>query len=167
MNGPVQKRTIVLDVDYRRANEFPDDYDTDLESQWSNLSEIFFLVYSIKTQPFHLTDLFIDDNDFSWENIQHQRNKYQQKKLANEITIKVQQIIAFLTSTLHLHLNIGQYSQINTSQVFMSMETLSVESLSNKLIQPMANAQIRLPEYLSFSSNTHSVSLRVREILHF
>ena len=42
MNGPLQERTIVLDVDYLRANEFPDDYDTDLESQWSNLSEIFF-----------------------------------------------------------------------------------------------------------------------------
>ena len=39
INGPLQERTIVLDLDSTRANAFPQDYDTDLESQWSNLSK--------------------------------------------------------------------------------------------------------------------------------
>ena len=37
INGPLQERTTVLDLDYSRANAFPQDYDTDLESQWSDL----------------------------------------------------------------------------------------------------------------------------------
>ncbi len=41
MNGPLQKRTSVLDLDSTRATKFPDDYDTDLESEWSNPSKIF------------------------------------------------------------------------------------------------------------------------------
>ncbi len=41
INGPLQERTTVLNLDYSRANAFPQDYDTDLESEWSNLSKIF------------------------------------------------------------------------------------------------------------------------------
>jgi hypothetical protein len=40
VNGPLQQRTNVLDLDFSRASAFPDDYDTDLESVWSNLSKI-------------------------------------------------------------------------------------------------------------------------------
>jgi hypothetical protein len=40
INGPLQQRTIVLDLDYSRANTFPQDYDTDLEYAWSNPSKI-------------------------------------------------------------------------------------------------------------------------------
>ena len=39
MNGPLQGRTEVLEVDERRATAFPIDYDTDLESEWSKLSK--------------------------------------------------------------------------------------------------------------------------------
>ncbi len=39
MNGPLQQRTNVLDVDSSRATAFPDDYDTDLKSDWSNPSK--------------------------------------------------------------------------------------------------------------------------------
>ncbi len=42
MNGPLQQRTTVLDLDSSRANSFPADYDTDLESVWSDLSIIMF-----------------------------------------------------------------------------------------------------------------------------
>ncbi len=44
MNGPLQQRTNVLDLDSSRATAFPDDYDTDLESSWSNLSKRFSLI---------------------------------------------------------------------------------------------------------------------------
>ena len=37
-NGPLQQRTLILDLDASRANHVPDDYDTDLESEWANPS---------------------------------------------------------------------------------------------------------------------------------
>ncbi len=40
VNGPLQQRTNVLDLDSTRANTFPIDYDTDIEYAWSDLSEI-------------------------------------------------------------------------------------------------------------------------------
>jgi hypothetical protein len=40
VNGPLQQRTTVLDKDLSRAITLPDDYDTDLESEWSNPSKI-------------------------------------------------------------------------------------------------------------------------------
>ncbi len=46
INGPLQQRTSILDLDFSRANTFPQDYDTDLESEWSNPSIIFF--YTLK-----------------------------------------------------------------------------------------------------------------------
>jgi hypothetical protein len=39
INGPLQQRTTILDLDFSRANNFPADYDTNLESDWSNLSK--------------------------------------------------------------------------------------------------------------------------------
>ena len=39
VNGPLQERTTVLNLDYSRSNAFPADYDTDIESDWSNLSK--------------------------------------------------------------------------------------------------------------------------------
>ena len=41
VNGPLQERTTVLDLDSSRANAFPQDYDTDLEAEWNNLSQLF------------------------------------------------------------------------------------------------------------------------------
>ena len=40
MSGPLQQRTTILDKDLLRANTLPDDYDTDLESEWSNPCKI-------------------------------------------------------------------------------------------------------------------------------
>lgn len=39
IHGPLQERGIILHLDYNRANTFPTDYDTDLESDWTNESE--------------------------------------------------------------------------------------------------------------------------------
>mgnify|MGYP006983386955 FL=1 len=33
VNGPLQQRTTILDLDSQRAKEFPQDYETDLESE--------------------------------------------------------------------------------------------------------------------------------------
>ena len=44
INGPLQQRATILDLDASRANTFPEDYDTDLESDWANLSKSVFYV---------------------------------------------------------------------------------------------------------------------------
>jgi hypothetical protein len=107
-------------------------------------------------------DLFTDGNDFSWETIEKGRNTYYQKKLSNEIMTKATEMISLLTSTLNIHLNIGQNLTINTSEVFMSLETLTMDFLSNKQIQQVGNAQISIPTNFNSNINKNStISIRV------
>jgi hypothetical protein len=37
----LQDRGIVLDLDFDGANDFPEDFDTDLEFEWANPSKIY------------------------------------------------------------------------------------------------------------------------------
>jgi hypothetical protein len=145
----------VLDLDFSRANAVPQDYDTDLESEWSNLSIISF---SLIIKAILFLDLFANGNDFSSETIEENRNLDYQKQLANQIATEVTQTISLLTSALNIHLNIGQNMTINSSSVFMSLETISFESLSDKLIEQTENGHI----LISSNYNTNRiVSLRV------
>ncbi len=67
-------------------------------------------------------------------------------------------------------MNIGQHMTMNTPSVFVSLETASISSLSNKIIQPFTNAQIQIPSiFNSTPSNDVTVSLRVSLyfIIHF
>jgi hypothetical protein len=115
-------------------------------------------IYRIK---FYLyIDLFVDGNDFSYEAIQKGRNKYYQKQTADQITSQVTETILLLTTALNTHINIGQNLTMNTPSVFMSLETLSVQSLSDKQIQLVGGAEIRIPSNLNISYNT-TLSLRV------
>jgi hypothetical protein len=51
---------------------------------------------------------------------------------------------------------------MNTSSVFMSVETTSIESLSNKLIEQVENARIQIPSNFELNlSNNPSITLRV------
>ena len=71
-------------------------------------------------------------------------------------------ILSLLTSALNIHLNIGQDLTMNTSEVFMTLETKSIQSLSNKLVKQVGNAQIQLPSnFNSNSSSEATVSIRV------
>ncbi len=106
-------------------------------------------------------DLFADGNDFSWETIEKGRNVYHQKKLANEIINQVTEMISLLTSILNIHLNIGQNLTINTPEVFMSLETITIDCLSNKQIQQVGKAQIHLPSNFTSNKNTTKISIRV------
>ncbi|CAF4813661.1 unnamed protein product, partial [Rotaria socialis] len=115
-----------------RANTLPSDYDTDLELDWSN------------------PNLFADGNDFSWETIEKNRNIYYQKQATNEISTEVEQTISLISSALNIHLNLGQNLTVNTSSIFMSMETISVGSLSNKSIEQIGDARIQMPSNLQF-----------------
>jgi hypothetical protein len=106
--------------------------------------------------------LFVDGNDFSWESIQKGRNIYYQKQLANQIKSQASQITSLLTSALNIHLNIGQNLIMNTSEVFMSLETKSIESLSNKVVKQVGNAEIRIPSNFNTNiSRSSTVSIRV------
>ncbi|CAF4724389.1 unnamed protein product, partial [Rotaria sp. Silwood2] len=49
------------------------------------------------------------------------------------------EIISLLTSSLNIHLNLGQNLLINTSETFMSLETISIESLSNRIVEQVGN----------------------------
>ncbi|CAF1253004.1 unnamed protein product [Adineta steineri] len=140
VNGPLQERTSTLDLDYSRANAVPTDYDTDLESPWSN------------------TNLFGGGDEAS---VEKNRNIYYQKQLANEINSQVTSIISLITSSLNIHLNIGQNSIINTSQTYMSLETISTDSLSNKIVKQIGNAQFHIPSDINLNTNDNSsISLR-------
>ena len=72
----------------------------------------------------------------------------------------VTQTTAWITAALHVHLNIGQKSTSNTSSSFLSLETLTLTSLANKRIQPVANAAIHLPPDLHKFTSDNTVSLQ-------
>jgi hypothetical protein len=155
----------VLDLDFTRANQFPLDYDTDLESDWSNLSTRSPLSSFSHTLTLCRSDLFAQGDDFSAATIERGRNRYYQQQQASQVADLVTQTIAWITAALHVHLNVGQKSTSNTSSSSLSLETLSRDSLANKRIQPVANATIHLPPDLHKFTNTAIVSLRVRSFL--
>jgi hypothetical protein len=72
------------------------------------------------------------------------------------------EMISLSTSALNIHLNIGQNVSINTSSTYMSLETTSIESLSNKIIKQVGNAQSDIPSNLNLNTtNNSSISVRV------
>src|SRR5690349_18937590 len=107
-------------------------------------------------------DLFADGNDFSWGTIEQRRNIYYQKQLSNKIMNQMNKILSLLTPSLNIHLNIGQNLIMNTSQVFMSLETKSINSLSNKQIKQVGNAKFHLPTNIKSNKNDNeTISIRV------
>jgi len=56
-----------------------------------------------------------------------------QKELADSLNEKLNRMIFLLTSSLNLHLNFGQNYSIETPQVFLSLETISLQSLLNRM----------------------------------
>ena len=133
MNGPLQRRTSVLDSDLAVASRLPSDYETDLEK--------------------------IQEEKESSDN----RNLVEQKQLAKKLNREMNEVMRLLTRSLNIHLNVGQHFQVNTSAVFVSLESLSRESLAKKEIPIVGNALLHLPSMLNISLNdTSTASLRVR-----
>ena len=104
-------------------------------------------------------DLFADGNDFSWTTIQKGRNKYHQKQLAETINRQTAETMSLLTNTLKIHLNQGQHWQMNTSSVFLSTESLSAGSITNKIIEPIKDVRMRLPPNLIFNTTDNDALL--------
>jgi hypothetical protein len=110
--------------------------------------------------------LFANGDDFSSETIEKNRNLYYQKQMANTISTQTTETMSLLTSTLNIHLNIGQDLTINSSSVFVSLATTTIESLSNRLIEQVGNAHIQIPSTFQINStNDNSISLRVSLIV--
>lgn len=108
------------------------------------------------------SDLFADGNDFSWETILTGRNLYYQRQSASQVTSQMAKTMSLLSTALNVHLNVGQNLTMNTSAVFVSLETASVDSLSQKTIGQVAGAQIRLPSrWTSPIDQNTTVSLQV------
>ena len=108
-------------------------------------------------------DLFASGDDFSWNTIQSGRNQYYQRQLANQIQSKTTATLGLLSNALNVHLNMGQNMTMNTSSIFMSLETVSIRSLGNRLVQQSDGARTQMPSSLQLDSHSHpSVSLRVR-----
>ena len=63
---------------------------------------------------------------------------------------------------MKVHLNVGQNMTINTSSIFMSLETLTMSALSRKTVHQTESARIQLPPTIAVGSPDHSsISLRV------
>ena len=75
-------------------------------------------------------------------------------------------MISFLTKGLNIHLNFGQSFIVTSSPGFLSLETMTIESLLNKQMQLVGGAHIGVPSRFNSSFN-HSTrnSLRVCSLL--
>ena len=73
------------------------------------------------------------------------------------------EMILFLTKGLSIHLNFGQSFIANSASGFLSLETITTESLFNKQIPLVGDAHIRFPSGFnsSFTQLTRNL-LRVR-----
>ena len=49
--------------------------------------------------------------------------RYYQRQLANQVIEQMNELIALITSSLNIHLNIGQDLSVETSQALMFLET--------------------------------------------
>ena len=154
----MQGRTTVLDLDLSRANTAPTYYDTDLESPSAILSKLFLFLKKI-IFIFDFKDSYADNSGLS---VEQSRNLYYQKQSADEISTLVKQINALIVSSLNIHLNLGQNFTLNSSQSFMTLQTISTGSLSDKLVQLVGNAQFEIPSNFTLNATTNSsISLRV------
>ena len=70
-----------------------------------------------------------------------------------------------LTAALNAHLNIGQNLSMSSSSMFVSLQTQTLESISNKIIQQPGRGKIRIPtNFTSTLLNNQTISLQVRLI---
>ena len=140
VNGPLQQRTTILDLDSKRATLFPQDYETDLESEWTKINLL---------------------NDY-------EKNIYQQKELANEIENQMKEIISRLNSILNVHLNVGQQSIVNTSEIFVSLQSGAIESLLNQQFSQIQTKSIRIQSKIEpLASFANSANTNVSRSISF
>jgi hypothetical protein len=70
--------------------------------------------------------------------------------------------MSMITNALNLHLNIQQSTLVNTSSIIMSLKKMTIDTLSNQMINLNDKTQIFLPNDLQLNSTN---SFRVRQSL--
>ncbi|CAF4044663.1 unnamed protein product, partial [Rotaria sp. Silwood2] len=153
VNTPLMGRGIALNLDYDRANMLPPDYETDIETVWSN------------------PNLFADGDDFSWETLQKNRNLYYQQQDSNQIVEQMKDVLSKAISVLTYHMNVGQTNVLSSDSISMKTEKRRMDKLNSLTISQAAGAQINLPalSYCSFlfkdKSCSNSTAITVNSVV--
>ena len=88
--------------------------------------------------------------------------------MANRISRQTSETLTLLTAALIIHLNINQNLSMNTSSIIMFLERISIESLSNKLIEQNQNALIQMPMNFQLNSTENTfIAFRVRLFIRY
>ena len=86
-----------------------------------------------------------------------------QEELSSRVLKQMNEVSSLLSKALNIHLNVEQQFTLNTSDVFMSIGTLKIESLLGKEIPSVSEARFRLPSTWNLSLLEHQRgSLKVR-----
>jgi hypothetical protein len=150
----------VLRSDADRSNAAPSDYDTDLESDWSNPSKSCIRTTSLFVIAVH-ADLFAEGGDFSEATIERNRNLFNQKQTAHTLTKQMNDLINRLTQSLQIHLNVAQSFVVNSSSTILALETVSsLVALANKQIHLTGSVRLSMPSQLSLVGSGASASAR-------
>ena len=124
----------MLEADLTASQQFPSDYESDLESKWSRRSA------------------------------EEDLNVFDQEDLSSRVSKQMSDVSSLLNSALKIHLNVQQQFTINTFNLFMSFQSLNIESLRGKEIPSVGEARLRLPSSrnLSLDDEHQTGSLKVR-----
>ena len=137
VNGPLQGRMKVLTADLAAAGQFPSDYESNLESDWVRRSR--------------------SGNE----------NVFDQEELSLGVSKQMNEVSSLLSQSLNIHLNLEQQFTMNTSNIFMSIQTLNIESLRGIEIPSIGEARLRLPSSswnLSLLDSPQTGALKVRSL---
>lgn len=90
-----------------------------------------------------------------------------QEELADRVGKETTEVFDLLTKALRIHLNLNQSFQVNSSAVFVTFETVKINSLVNKEIRSIGQARVRFPAHQppQGANADEYYSLRVRSSL--
>jgi hypothetical protein len=117
-----------------------------------------------------LADLFAEGGDFSEATIERNRNAFNQKQTAHALTQQMNDLIARITQSLQIHLNVAQSFVVNSSSTILALETVSsLPALANKQIALTGDVRLSMPSQLSLAgvgvsaSSRYSIRVSVRQ----
>ena len=110
-------------------------------------------------------DLFADGDDFTSNTIDKNRNRYDQQQLVNQIQSQTTGILTLVTKSLQIHLNHGQSRRINSSSVYVSIESISTGSLSSRVIRSIENTYMRLPFNMTLASGNATSAVLLQSVV--
>jgi hypothetical protein len=113
-------------------------------------------------------DLFADGDDFSTATLDRNRNRFYQHKLSRQFTDQIDKIVARLTSTLQIHLNVAQSFMVNSPSAMLALHVVAdLSALSNQQIHLTNSTRLSFPSRLNVSNanaSIHRYTIRVSEM---